>query len=95
MTTNRQGKAPKEAVVIWALLSNPGLSDSELAKIAGCNRASLYRMPVFVKVRALQEWIGKQSMPRGLKCSNKDSPDNGTQFEAWHEDAEHKANDDE
>ena len=66
----------KEALAIAALKDHPEWSDAEIAKAAGCNRTSLYRMPDFLKARQILRQ-GKANIPKGSK-----NAEDGT-LEAW------------
>jgi len=56
----------KEAKAVAILVVAPKMPDSEIARLVGCNRASLYRMKGFCRAKkALRE--GKQERTRGRR----------------------------
>jgi hypothetical protein len=87
MATKKIRKAPKEALVILAwiqgYLEGLNLSDKELADFAGCARTSIYRMPVFQRIRANIRALGKADLLRGSKNVNHDSYEKTTSVEAF------------
>jgi hypothetical protein len=70
-------KLSKEAKVLAALADNPELSDADIAKKAGVNRTSLYRMKKFKKTKEILK-RSKEDLPRGSKSKDGD-------MEAWNE----------
>jgi hypothetical protein len=74
---------PKEPQVLWAMMRYPGLSDAQLCEAVGISRTSLYRMPLFRKVRGILKAQGKQALPRGRKAAAKDGFDGRASLEAW------------
>ncbi len=49
-----KARPPKEAIAVFTLMKNPGLSIAELARAAGCHRGSVYRMPMVMKIFRIQ-----------------------------------------
>ncbi len=70
----------KEALALATLVRHPDWSDSKIAATARCQRTSLYRMPNFVKARALLRDT-RRDLPRGTKAGKHDK-DPGS-VEAW------------
>ena len=62
-----------------ALAYHPEWSDEQIAKAAGCNRASLYRMKKFIAAKGLLK-DGKGLLPKGSKNGE------SGQMEAWDDD---------
>ena len=62
----RSDSLSMEDRVIGALSRNPDASDAEIARIAGCNRTSLYRMERFKTARKAME-RSRHDLPRGEK----------------------------
>jgi hypothetical protein len=83
-------KAPKEALVVFAFMQawTQGVTqtDDELADYAGCARTSIYRMPVFMRIRAYVRALGKAALPRGSKTTNTDGFLETSRLEAWRND---------
>jgi len=83
----RKPTLSKEALAIAALTDDPEASPADIARRAGCNVKSLYRMKDFQKARGFLREMGKAAMPRGRKPIEKP-------MEAWDE-AEDREDDDE
>ncbi len=67
---------PSKEVLALVLLSvHPDWSDTQIAKVAGCNRTTLYTFKKFMVAREILR-EGKNDLPRGSKF-----PDEG--MEAW------------
>jgi hypothetical protein len=49
--SKKQGRISKEAMALAALADHPDWSDEQIAELAGCGRASLYRFPRYVMAR--------------------------------------------
>lgn len=65
----------KEGKALAVLSVHPEWSDTKIAKVAGCNRTTLYKFKTFVAAREILR-EGKSDLPRGSKF-----PDEG--MEAW------------
>ena len=69
----------KEALACAALVDHPDWTDDQIAKAAGCNRKSLYRMRRFRQAKELLKQSRKEAAPAGWKDSetgNMDAWDN-------------------
>ncbi len=59
------------------------LTDEELSEEAGCARTSLYRMPVFMRIRGILKALGKNDLPRGSIDVHRGGNHEGSYVEAW------------
>lgn len=65
-------RSRKEAIVLWTLIKNPGISLKDLARIAKVSRTSLYRMETVRIVLRCWRSHGRQDMPKGYKQTLQD-----------------------
>jgi len=71
----QKNKISKEAKVLAVLTDNPELSDTDIAKKAGVNRTSLYKMKKYMKAKEILK-SSKADFPKGSKSKDSD-------IEAW------------
>jgi hypothetical protein len=65
----------KEARALAMLVTNPEMSDTEIARRVGCNRTSLYRMRRFQGAKRARA-SGKQDRPRGRRVVDREGKGN-------------------
>lgn len=76
LTNNETAKLSGEETVLALLIRHPDWSDTKLAKAAGVNRGSLYRMTRFVQAKAALKEQGKTNLQRRQHAQQDIAEDN-------------------